>query len=258
MTHNRERFAGKRVIISGASKGIGRATAIRFAQEGARVALMSRTKKDLEEMAAIISAAGGEPLVVRADVTQEDQVQAAVQAAADAWGGLDIVVSNAGIEVPFEDTRVDQLDLAVWQRVIDTNLTGQFLTCKYGVRQLLKSGGGAVILVGSPCAIRGFCFHEHAYSASKGAILSLMHVMAVDYAQDNIRVNACIPGFIDTPMNAYVMSDPALLEHWCSSIPMRRPGTAEETAAVILFLASDEAAYVLGSAYVVDGGQLTT
>ncbi|NLE45517.1 MAG: SDR family oxidoreductase [Chloroflexi bacterium] len=256
MNEDVRRFAGKRVVISGASKGIGRATAIRFACEGARVALVARTRQALEEVAATISEAGGEAFVAPADVTQEDQVEAAVLAAAKEWGGLDIVVSNAGIELPFEDTRVDQLDLAVWQRVINTNLTGQFLICKHGVRQLLKSGGGAVVMVGSPCGYRGFCFHEHAYTASKGAILSLMQVMAVDYIKDNIRVNACIPGFIDTPMNAHVMEDAGLLEHWCSSIPMRRPGTAEETAAVILFLASDEASYVMGSAYVVDGGQL--
>jgi NAD(P)-dependent dehydrogenase (short-subunit alcohol dehydrogenase family) len=252
------RFAGKRVIISGASKGIGRATAIRFGDEGARVALMSRTRRDLEELEEDIAARGGEALVVPADVTQEEQVAAAVQAAADTWGGLDIVVSNAGIELPFEDARIDQLELSVWQRVINTNLTGQFLVCKHGVQQLLKSGGGAVVMVGSPCGYRGFCFNEHAYTASKGAILSLMRVMAIDYAKDNIRVNACIPGFIDTPMNAHVMGDPELLKYWSSSIPMLRPGTAEETAAVIAFLASEEASYVLGSAFVVDGGQLAT
>lgn len=250
------RFSGKRVIISGASKGIGRATAIRFGAEGARVALMSRTRADLEELAETIAAGGGEAFVAAADVTQEEQVAAAVEAAAARWGGLDIVVSNAGIEMPFDDTRVDQLDLSVWQQVMNTNLTGQFLVCKHGIRQLLKAGGGVVVMVGSPCGYRGFCFNEHAYTASKGAISALMRVMAIDYAKDNIRVNACIPGFIDTPMNAHVMGDPELLKYWSSSIPMQRPGTAEETAAIIAFLASDEASYVLGSAFVVDGGQL--
>jgi NAD(P)-dependent dehydrogenase (short-subunit alcohol dehydrogenase family) len=252
------RLACKRAIISGASKGIGRATAMRFAAEGARVGLISRTRQDLEEVAGIIAAQGGEALVLPADVSQEPEVEAAVQAAAAAWGGLDIVVSNAGIELPFQDTRVDDLELSVWQKVINTNLTGQFLVCKHGVRQLLGSGGGAVVMVGSPCGVRGFCFNEHAYSASKGAILSLMQVMAADYAHDHIRVNACIPGFIDTPMNAHVMSDRALLDQWCSTIPLRRPGTAEEVAAVIAFLASDEASYVVGSAYVADGGQLAS
>jgi len=254
----RQRFAGKRAIISGAGKGIGRATAIRLAAEGARVGLISRTRKDLEEAAGIIAAAGGEALVLVADVSQEPEVEAAVGEAAARWGGLDIVVSNAGIELPFQDTRVDDLELSVWQKVINTNLTGQFLICKHGVRQLLQAGGGVVVMVGSPCGMRGFCFNEHAYSASKGAILSLMQVMAADYAHDNIRVNACIPGFIDTPMNAHVMSDEALLKQWRSTIPLRRPGTAEEIAAVIAFLASDEASYVVGSAYVADGGQLAS
>jgi len=256
MVDRRLRFSGKRVIITGASKGIGRAAAILFAKEGARVGLISRSRNDLQEVADLIPANGGEALVLPADVMSEEQLAAAIDAAATAWEGLDIVVSNAGIELPFEDSRVDTLDLAVWQRIINTNLTGQFLTCKHGVKHLLKAGGGVVVLIGSPCGSKGFCFKEHAYSASKGGILALMHVMALDYAQDNIRVNACIPGFIDTPMNDYVMKDPELLKTWSATIPMKRPGTADETAEVILFLASDEASYVLGSAFVVDGGQL--
>jgi NAD(P)-dependent dehydrogenase (short-subunit alcohol dehydrogenase family) len=252
------RFKGKRAIITGASKGIGRATAIRFAQEGGRAALISRSQADLEEVAAIIAADGGEARVFPADVSKEEQLAAAIDAAAREWGGLDVVVSNAGIELPFEDSMADSLPLSVWRRIIDTNLTGQFLTCKHGIRHLLEGGGGAVVMVGSPCGAKGFCFKEHAYTASKGGIISLMQVMAIDYAPYQIRVNACIPGFIDTPMNAHVMSDPELLKTWSDTIPMKRPGTSEETAAVILFLASDEAAYVLGSAFVVDGGQMAT
>ncbi len=140
--------------------------------------------------------------------------------------------------------------------MVSVNLTGQFLACKHGVKHLLKTGGGAVVMVGSPCAVRGFCFKEHGYSASKGGILALMQVMALDYIAHNIRVNAVIPGFIDTPMNAHVMSDPELLKFWSDSIPIKRPGSADEVAAIILFLASDEASYVVGSAYGVDGGQL--
>lgn len=256
MKYNEGRFNGKRAIITGASKGIGRATAIRFAREGGRAALISRTKAGLEEVAAIIAGNGGQALPLPADVANEDELSAAIDTAAREWGGLDIVVSNAGIELPFEDTLTDSLPLEVWQRIINTNLTGQFLTCKHGVRHLLAGGGGAVVMVGSPCGAKGFCFKEHAYTASKGGIISLMQVMALDYAPHNIRVNACIPGFIDTPMNAHVMGDAELLKMWSDTIPMKRPGTAEETAAVILFLASDEASYVLGSAFVVDGGQM--
>lgn len=254
--YNEGRFKGKRAIITGASKGIGRATAIRFAKEGGRPALISRTKADLEEVASIIAEDGIEALVLPADVSQEEDLASAIDAAAKEWGGLDIVISNAGIELPFEDSMADTLSISVWQRIINTNLTGQFLTCKHGIRHLLEGGRGAVVMVGSPCGAKGFCFKEHAYSASKGGIMSLMQVMALDYAPYNIRVNACIPGFIDTPMNAHVMSDPELLETWSATIPMKRVGTSEETAAVILFLASDEASYVLGSAFVVDGGQI--
>ena len=251
------RFAGKRAIITGASKGIGRAAAIRMAQEGGCVALISRSKDDLAQVAGQIEQAGGTAYIFTADVSDEPQLTAAIDSAVSAMSGLDIVVSNAGIELPFEDSMADSLPLTVWQRIINTNLTGQFLTCKHGVRHLLEGGkGGAVVMVGSPCGEKGFCFKEHAYSASKGGILSLMRVMALDYAKYHIRVNACIPGFIDTPMNAHVMGDPDLLQTWSDTIPMKRPGTAEETAAVILFLASDEASYVLGSAFVVDGGQL--
>jgi len=258
MEYYKGRFAGKRGVVTGASKGIGRATAIRFAQEGGRVGLISRGREGLEEVAAIIAAEGGEALVLPADTSNEEQLSAAIDAAAEAWDGLDIVVSNAGIELPFEDSKADTLPLSVWQKIINTNLTGQFLTCKHGVKHLMQNKeGGAIVMVGSPCGEKGFCFKEHAYTASKGGIMSLMRVMALDYAPYNIRVNACIPGFIDTPMNAHVMVDPELLKTWTDTIPIKRVGTSEETAAVILFLASEEASYVLGSAFVVDGGQLT-
>jgi NAD(P)-dependent dehydrogenase (short-subunit alcohol dehydrogenase family) len=257
MDYYKGRFDGKRAVITGASKGIGRATAIRFGLEGGRAGLISRGREGLEEVAGIIAAGGGESLVLPADTSNEEQLSEAIDAAAEAWDGLDIVVSNAGIELPFEDSKADSLPLSVWKRIIDTNLTGQFLTCKHGVRHLMQNeNGGAVVMVGSPCGEKGFCFKEHAYTASKGGIMSLMRVMALDYAPYNIRVNGCIPGFIDTPMNAHVMVDEDLLKTWTDTIPIKRVGTAEETAAVILFLASDEASYVLGSAFVVDGGQL--
>ena len=255
MTATNGRLAGKRAIVTGASLGIGRAAAERFAAEGARVGLIARRQEPLDEVVAAIAAAGGEALALPADVSDEAALSAAIDRAAHAWGGLDIVVSNAGIEVPDEDAPVHRLDLAVWQRIMATNLTGQFLACKHGVRHLLESGGGAVVCVGSPCGIMGFCTNEPAYSASKAGVMSMARVMATDYVDQGIRVNVVIPGLIDTPMNDYVMADPVLREKWTSGIPMKRAGTAEETAAVILFLASDEASYVTGSSYVVDGGQ---
>lgn len=250
------RLAGKRAVITGASLGIGRATAIRFAQEGARVGLIARRREPLDEVVSAIAAAGGESLALPADVSDEAQVSAAIDTAAEAWGGLDIVVSNAGIELPDQDAPVHRLELSTWRHVLDVNLTGQFLACKHGIRHLLAGGaGGAVVCVGSPCGVMGICTNEPAYSASKAGVMSMARVMANDYVADGIRVNTVIPGLIDTPMNDYVMRDPGLLRQWTSGIPMKRAGTADETAAVIVFLASDEASYVTGASYAVDGGQ---
>jgi len=164
-------------------------------------------------------------------------------------------VANAAIELPDEDNRVDKIELEAWNKLITTNLNGQFLTCKYGVPHLLAAGGGAIVNVGSNCGYLGMAFNEPAYSASKGGIFAMMRVMANDYATLNIRVNMVIPGFIDTPINEYAFKDPELVKYWSEPIPLKRPGTADEIASAILWLASDEASYCIGTALVVDGGQ---
>jgi NAD(P)-dependent dehydrogenase (short-subunit alcohol dehydrogenase family) len=251
------RFAGRRAIVTGASSGIGRVTALRLAREGARVGLIARRREGLDEVAAAIASECGDDraLVVPADCADEPSIAAAVDAAADAFGGLDIVVSNAGIELLGQDDRVDRLEFAVWQRLLRNNLDGQFLTCKYGARRLLASGGGAIVCLGSNTGYLGMATNEPAYSASKGGVFAMMRVMAIDYARSGIRVNMVVPGFIDTPMNGPVMADPRELSYWSDQIPLGRTGTAEECAAAILWLASDEASYCIGTALVVDGGQ---
>jgi len=249
------RFAGKRAIVTGASKGIGRATALRLAAEGARVGLIARGRPGLEEVAAEIRVAGGEGLVLPADCAAEDEIRAAIDQAAAAWGGLDIIVANAAVELPDEDNRIDRISLEAWNRLITTNLNGQFLTCKHGVPHLLAAGGGAVVNVGSNCGYLGMAMNEPAYSASKGGIFAMMRVMAYDFSRLNIRVNMVIPGFIDTPMNDFVMKDPEQLKYWSDQVPIGRAGTADEIASAILWLASDEASYCIGTALVVDGGQ---
>ncbi len=249
------RFAGRRAIVTGASKGIGKATALRLAAEGARVGLIARGRPGLEEVAAAIRAAGGEALVLPADCAVEEEIRTAIDEAAAAWGGLDIVVANAAVELPDEDNRIDRISLEAWNRLITTNLNGQFLTCKHGVPHLLAAGGGAVVNVGSNCGYLGMAMNEPAYSASKGGIFAMMRVMAYDFSRLNIRVNMVIPGFIDTPMNDFVMKDPEQLKYWSNQVPIGRAGTADEIASAILWLASDEASYCVGTALVVDGGQ---
>jgi NAD(P)-dependent dehydrogenase (short-subunit alcohol dehydrogenase family) len=254
MSMREGRFAGKRAVVTGASSGIGRATATRLAREGARVALIARGREGLETIAAEIGAAP-DVLALPADCADEASIAGAIDAAATTFGGLDIVVSNAGIELLGEDDRVDRLELAVWRRLLQNNLDGQFLTCKHGIKHLLASGGGTVVCVGSNCGYLGMATNEPAYSASKGGVFAMMKVMAIDYAREGIRVNMVVPGFIDTPMNAPVMGDPQELQYWSDQIPIGRAGTADECAAAILWLASDEASYCVGTALVVDGGQ---
>lgn len=249
------RFAGRRAVVTGAGSGIGRATALRLAAEGARVGLIGLDGEALRSTAAEITSNGAEALALAADVTVESEIQSAMDKAAAAWGGLDIIVSNAGIELLGQDDRVDRLDRAVWTRLITTNLTGQFLACKHGARHLLAAGGGAIVCLGSNCATLGMATNEPAYSASKGGVLAMMKVMAIDYARLGIRVNMVVPGFIDTPMNAPVMRDPKELAYWSNQIPIGRAGSAEECAAAILWLASEEASYCIGTTLVVDGGQ---
>jgi len=249
------RFGGRRAIVTGASKGIGKATALRFAAEGSKVGLIARGRPGLEEVAASIREAGGDCLILPADCAVEDEIRSAIDEAVSAWGGLDILVANAAVELPDEDNRVDRISLEAWNKLIVTNLNGQFLTCKYGIPHLLAAGGGAVVNVGSNCGSLGMAFNEPAYSASKGGIFAMMRVMAADYAPLGIRVNMVIPGFIDTPMNAYAFADPATAKRWSDPIPLKRPGTAEECAAAILWLAWVEASDCVGAALVVVGGQ---
>lgn len=248
------RIAGKRAIITGAGNGMGRAAAIRFAHEGARVGLIDINGGAVDEVLSLITASGGEALPLIADVADENQVASAVDRAVARWGGLDIVVANAGIELVGEDARAHELAKEVWDRTIAVNLTGVFLTCKHGIRALLASGGGSVVCTASPTGLYGSAAGYSAYSASKAGVYGLTRVMANDYARLGIRVNAVIPGFTDTPMTKYFMENDEERESLLRTIPLGRPGKPEEVAAVMVFLASDEASYVTGAAWASDGG----
>lgn len=248
------RLEGKRAIVSGAGSGIGRATAIKFADEGAKVGLLEINIEAVEQVEKEITERGGEALALPTDVTDEQQVAHAVEVVTDAWGGLDVVVCNAAVFLNGQDAPVHELDLEVWNRTIGTNLTGAFLVAKHGVRALRAGSGGSVIFTGSPTGMLGVSPTFDAYSASKGGVHGLMRVMAADYGREGIRVNAVVPGFTDTPSTAFIMADEEAQEGLLGVIPMGRPGRAEEVAAVMAFLASDEVPYVTGAFYHTDGG----
>jgi 3-oxoacyl-[acyl-carrier protein] reductase len=230
------------VLVTGAGSGIGRAVARRFAAAGARVTAVDRDADALAELGS------GSIRAVVADVTDEAAMEAAVESA----GGLDVVISNAGVQLAGEDDRADRLDLEVWRRTLDINLTGMFLTCKHGIRALLRNGGGAVVLTTSPTGLFGCAPGYDAYSASKAGVAGLVRVLAADYAGEGIRVNGVVPGYMNTPMTSWVKPSEhaALLE----TIPLRRAGEPDEVAAVVCFLASAEASYVTGALWAADGG----
>jgi len=247
------RLQNKRAIITGAGSGIGRAAAIRFCQEGARVAVIDINQAGADETVAMITKNGGEAMAIIADVTREEQVEHAVSQALADWAGLDIVVANAGIELVGEDDRADRLPLDIWQRTIDVNLTGVFLTCKHGIRALLQTGGGAVVCTTSVTALYGMAAGQDAYSASKAGVYGLIRVMANDYGKEGIRVNGVMPGYIKTPLTSWV-SEEHEQNFVDNVVPIGKPGYPEQIAPVMAFLASDDAAYVNGAIWTADGG----
>ena len=247
-------LAGKRVVVTGAGSGIGRETALVCAREGALVGALDVDASAARVTASAVAASGGgsEPLVLEADLRDESAVERAVARAAEAWGGLDVVIGCAGVQLAGQDDRADRLALEVWQRTIDINLTGMFLICKHGIRRLLENGGGTVVLVCSPTGLFGCAPGYDAYSSSKAGVYGLVRVLAADYASDGIRVNGVVPGYTRTPMTRWVSDSDheALLE----TIPLRRAGEPQEVAEVIAFLASDRTPYTTGAVWSADGG----
>ncbi len=247
------RLDGKTAVITGAGSGIGRVAAFLFAAEGARVVVADVVGDQAESTAAGIVSAGGSAMPVAVDVSDEIQVTAMVSVAVESYGGLDILFNNAGI-VPDDDGGVLDTPPETWQRVMDVNLRGVWLGCRAAVPPMLASGGGSIVNVASFVALMGAATAQIAYTASKGGVLAMTRELAVEYARQGIRANSICPGPIETPLLAELLADPARRQRRLVHIPMGRFGRPEEIARAALFLASDDASFVTGSALVVDGG----
>jgi NAD(P)-dependent dehydrogenase (short-subunit alcohol dehydrogenase family) len=243
------RLDGKVAVITGAASGIGRASARRFAAEGARVVVADLADEPGEALAAEI---GG--LYVHADVTEADSVDAMYDEAIAHFGGLDVCFNNAGISPPDDDSILETV-IDAWNRVQQVNLTSVFLCCKSGIARLLEHGGGSVINTASFVAILGAATSQISYSASKGGVLSMSRELGVQFARQGVRVNALCPGPVNTPLLQELFAkDPERAARRLVHVPMGRFGEPEEIAAAAAFLASDDASFITASTFLVDGG----
>ena len=252
-TNTNGSFAGKVVLVTGAASGIGRATALAFAREGAGVMLADVSEQRNQETARMIEDLGGRALAVRCDVTRAEDVKAALDKAVETFGRLDFAFNNAGVEQPLMPAA--DLTEEEWDRIVDIDLRGVFLCMKHEIPLMLKQGGGAIVNTSSGAGIKGFA-GQAAYCAAKFGIVGLSKAAALDYAKSNIRVNVVCPGIIETPMmDRFSGGTPEGRERVIAQEPVGRMGRPEEIAAAVLWLCSDATAFVVGHALVVDGGQ---
>jgi NAD(P)-dependent dehydrogenase (short-subunit alcohol dehydrogenase family) len=252
--NNSFNFEGKVAFVTGGASGIGRAAALAFARAGARVAVADVGEQANQETARLIEQEGGRALAVRCDVTRGEDVKAALQKTAEAFGRLDFAFNNAGIE-PKKPAPTADYDEEEWNRIIEIDLRGVFLCMKHEIPLMLKSGGGAIVNTSSGAGLIGIK-GSPAYTAAKHAVIGLTRAAALDYAAQNIRVNAVCPGYIDTPMmGRFTGGTPEGRAHVVAEEPIGRMGRPEEIANTVLWLCSDGAGFVIGHALVADGGQ---
>ena len=254
MTMNKNgSFTGRVAFVTGAANGIGRATALAFAREGANVVVADVSEEGNQETSRIIEELGGRALAVRCDVSRAEDVKAALDKAVEVFGRLDFAFNNAGVEQPI--TAAAEVTEEEWNRIIRVNLRGVFLCLKYEIPLMLKQGGGAIVNTSSGAGIKGFK-GQAAYAASKHGVVGLTKSAALDYASQNIRVNAVCPGIIATPMmNRFTGGTGEGEQRVIAQEPIGRMGQPEEIAASVVWLCSDAAAFVVGHAMIVDGGQ---
>jgi NAD(P)-dependent dehydrogenase (short-subunit alcohol dehydrogenase family) len=241
----------KTALVTGAGSGIGRATALAFGAAGAKVAVADVNADGGQETVATITAAGGEAIFVKADVTKAADVDHLVARIVASFGRLDIAFNNAGIEG--ETTRIDQCEEATFDRIINVNLKGVWLCLRAELRQMLKQGGGSIVNMSSAAGIMGFP-GINSYVASKHGVVGLTRAAALEYAKDNIRVNCVCPGGVLTPLvEAFIAAAPDR-DGFGDLHPMGRMGETKEIAAAVLFLASSDASFITGVPLPIDGG----
>jgi NAD(P)-dependent dehydrogenase (short-subunit alcohol dehydrogenase family) len=241
---------GKVALVTGGSSGIGRAAALKFAAEGAKVVIADVNSEGGEGTARLIKDGGGEAIFMSTDVARATEVEALVTRAVQVYGRLDAALNNAGISI---EGRVHEISEEEWDRLLGINLKGVWLCMKYELIQMLKQGSGAIVNISSVWGVVGMT-GEAPYVASKHGVGGLTKAGALDYARQGIRVNEVCPGLIHTPMTAATLSDPVRRDRVVSREPIGRAGTAEEVAEAVVWLCTDAASYVTGHALVVDGG----
>jgi NAD(P)-dependent dehydrogenase (short-subunit alcohol dehydrogenase family) len=248
-----DRLHGKVAFITGAGAGMGREAAVLFAEEGGKIVVADIDQPAAAETVKKVEAAGGQAVAVAGDVAIEADVQRMIGEGVKKFGALHILYNNAGVLWKDRDRSVLETDEKWWDRVMAINLKSVFWVTKHGIPHLRTAGGGSIIMMGSVSALAGFTRAQDAYTAAKGAVISLTKSLAIQFARDNIRCNVIHPGIVDTPLQAPYLTD-AIRKEFETGIPLGRIAQPREIAYVALFLASDESSFMTGSELVVDGG----
>ena len=252
------RLKGKVTIITGAGMGQGRAAALLFAKNGSKIGVGDVNEKAGKETVKLIKQAGGDAIFVPCDVSKEEDCKNFVKKTVKKFGKLDILYNNAGVLWKDRDKSVTDTKSEDWDAVMGICLKGVYFMCKYGVPEMKKSGGGAIVNIGSISALTGSSIPQDAYASAKGALIILTKSLAIQFAKDNIRANIIHPGMIDTPMQHKYMQNEAWLKAVVDCIPLGRFGKPEDIANAALYLASDDASFVTGAELIVDGGFIAT
>jgi NAD(P)-dependent dehydrogenase (short-subunit alcohol dehydrogenase family) len=248
-----DRLKGKVAFITGAGMGMGREASVLFAEEGARIVVADIDGKAAQDTVALVEKAGGQALAVTGDVALEADVKRMVEEGVRRFGALHVLYNNAGVLWKDRDRSVLETDDKWWDRVMAINLKSVFWVTKYGIPHLQVAGGGSIIMMGSVSALAGFTRAQDAYTAAKGAVISLTKSLAIQFAKDQIRCNVIHPGIVDTPLQAPYLTE-AIRRDFETGIPLGRIARPREIAYVALFLASDESSFMTGAELVVDGG----